>query len=307
MISRYLDSLSAELRVPRRARARILAETRDHLLEAVAAGQSEKEAVEAFGQARQVAARFHEQLASSSARRASARTVLLMGLFVIAMSLAAFGPSNAFPFGIPVFIGAQLAAVSGAITLTRWLRYRREALVPAARLRDIYRTNALTVGTVAVVGLAEVANGLGADKPVFTVGGAALAVAALAASVQVGSAAARAWAVPASATAAEEDVLDDLAAVASRHAPWLVTEVRRLPLAGGWLDLRRHPWRFCIGFAVACGVALAVWHGVVEAGGLATLSGLAKALLAAVAIASIEAVAVIGCFAAFGRFLGIRR
>jgi uncharacterized membrane protein len=306
VISRYLDSLSAELLVPRRARARILAETRDHLLEAVSCGQSESEAVEAFGLASDVAARFHEQLATSSARRASARTVLLMGLFVVAMTLAAFGPSNAFPFGIPVFIGAQLAAVSGAITFARWLRYRREVLIPAARLPDVHRACALTVGTVAVVGVAELANGIGAGKPAFTLGGSVLVAAALAASLEVRRAGARTRVVPASPAGPEEDAVDDLIAVASRYAPRLVSEARRLPLAGGWLDLRRHPWRFCTLFALACGVALAGWHGVVE-GGPPTPASLARALLAAMVIASIEGVAVIACFAAFGRYLGIRR
>src|SRR5262249_56359605 len=61
LISTYLDSLSSELHVPRRARARILAETRDHLEESLAAGRSPAEAVAAFGEPAELAERFHEQ------------------------------------------------------------------------------------------------------------------------------------------------------------------------------------------------------------------------------------------------------
>ena len=60
-------------------------------------------------------------------------------------------------------------------------------------------------------------------------------------------------------------------------------------------------------FAAACGIGLAAWHGVVEAGGPATREHLARAVLAGLVIASVEAVAVLACFAAFGRLLAIRR
>ena len=286
MIATYLDALSAELRVPRRARARILAETRDHLLEAVDAGQTEQDAVAAFGEPREVAARFHEQLASSSARRATGLTLALAITFGVAL-LAAFGSSNSFPFGVIVFIGGQLAAVTGALALVRWLRYRSAPAVPTERLADLYRTGFVTVGAVAVVGLAETVNGL----PI--VGGLMLA-AALAVGLRVRGAAARARVLPQAPS--NEDVVDDVVAV----LPQLASVVK-------WMPLRRDPWRFCLAFAVACGVALAIWHGVVEASGPLDLANFARALLAALVIASIEATAVIACFAAFARPLGIRR
>ena len=286
MIASYLDTLSAELRVPRRARERILAEARDHLLESVAAGQSEQEAVAAFGEPREVAARFHEQLASSSARRATALTVVLALAFGVAL-LAAFGSSNSFPFGVIVFVGAQLAAVTGALALVRWLRYRSAPSVPTERLADLYRTGAVTVGALAVVGLAETVDGM-------PITGGLMLAAALAVGLRVRVAAARARVLPHAAST--EDAVDDVVAV----LPQLAT-------AAKWLPLRRNPWRVCLAFALACGIALAAWHGVVEASGPVTVANAGRALLAALVIASIEASAVIVCFAAFARPLGLRR
>ncbi|HEX6457779.1 MAG TPA: hypothetical protein VF032_02575 [Thermoleophilaceae bacterium] len=305
MISTYLRALSAELEVPARARARILTEVRDHLEEAVAAGRSEAEAVAAFGDAREMALRFHEELASSSARRASAHTALLTLAFGIAMTLAAFGRPNALPVGIVVFVGAQLAGVAGAIAIVRWLRYRSAVLVPAERLADIHRANALTVAVIALVALAEMVNGIGASRPLLAVGGALLLAAALPVGVRVRTAIARAEVVPAAAP--DEDVLDDLVAVGSRYVPRLVSAARDLPALPGWLDLRRNPWRFCIVFAAVCGVGLAGWHAVAEGVGSVAVANVSRELLAGMVIASIEALAVLACFAAFGRFLGIRR
>jgi uncharacterized membrane protein len=290
VIESYLDSLAAELRVPRRTRARILAETRDHLLEDVASGQTEEAAVVAFGDAGDVAARFHEQLASSSARRASAQTVLLALVFGIGMTAAAFGPQASFPFGIVVFIGAQLAAVAAAIAFVRWLRYRSAPQVPVTRLADLYRANALTVGAVAVVALAEIASG----PPGLAIGGGVMLATALAVGARVHAAAARARVL--TLASPQEDALDDLVAV--------------LPQVGsvaGRIPVRRNPWRVCLLFAAVCGLALAAWHGIVEASGPITFANFARALLAGFLIASIETTAVIACFAAFGRLLGIRR
>jgi HAAS len=286
MIGSYVDALSAELRVARRARDRIVAETRDHLVEAVAAGQTEEEAVAAFGEARQLAARFHEQLASSSARRAAGQTALLAIAFGIGVA-AAFGSSNTFALGIVVFVGAQLAAVAGALALVRWLRYRSAPLVPSARLGDLYRTGFVVVGAVAVVGIAEMVNGL-------PIAGGVMLAAALVVGVRVRAAVARARVLPPAPST--EDVLDDVVAVLPQLEP-----------VAKWVPLRRNPWRVCLLFAVACGVALAGWHGVVEAGGPVTFANFGRAMLAGIVIASIEAAAVIACFAAFARPLGIRR
>ena len=298
MITGYLQSLSAELRAPRRARTRILAEVGDHLHEAVAAGQTEREAVEAFGDPHELAARFHEQLASTSARRASVWTGLLVAAFVVGV---VFAPVGGFVSGIVTWVGAQLAVVAAALGLTRWLRYRPEGIVPANRLADLYRANGLVVACVGLVGVAQLADG-------HLVAGAAMLVGSAAATIAVGRSIARARLLPAAAQA-EEDALDDLHALlvlAEQRAPRLSSAVRRAgrgAVGARWFDLRNSPWRFCLFFAAVCGVGLAAQHAVVDGG----VSNIGRGLLAGLIIASIEAAAVVACFAAFGRFLGIRR
>jgi hypothetical protein len=140
----------------------------------------------------------------------------------------------------------------------------------------------------------------------LVVGSAVIVVAAVAVGASVARSIARARAVRVSDSGPSDDALDDLLAVV-RLAPPVLERLTRKALslvsAWSWLDLRGHPWRFCLLVAAACGVALAVQHGVAEGG--ATVAW--RPLVAALAIASIEASAVIACFAAFGRFLGIRR
>ena len=53
--------------------------------------------------------------------------------------------------------------------------------------------------------------------------------------------------------------------------------------------------------------ALALQHGFVDGGLSIRFPSIGRALAAAAIIASIEAAAVVACFAAFGRFLRIRR
>jgi hypothetical protein len=263
VIESYLSRLDAELRVPRRSRARILAEVRDHL--------EEGGAVEAFGDPAELAAQFHEQLASAGARRAGAHTALLMVLLAAGLAAAAF------PVGIVMFFAAQLAAVSGGLGFARWLRYRGG--VPPDRLADIYRANGLTVACVAAVAVAQ-----------SGVIGAVLFAASVATAISIARARARARVVPAQAPT--EDAVDDIAAILP------LGPVRRLGSA-----LRARPWLAAVGFAAACGLALALQHALVEGG----IELGWRQLLAALVIASIEATAVIVCFAAFGRMLGVRR
>ena len=306
MISSYLQSLSAELRAPRRVRTRILAEVGDHLQEAVAAGQTEQEAGETFGDPHELAARFHEQLASTSARRASVWSGLLVAAFVVGV---AFAPVGGFASGLVTWVGAQLAVLAAALGLARWLRYRAEGIVPANRLADLYRANGLVVACVGLVGLAQLVDG-------HLVAGAAMLAGSAAATIAVGRSISRARLVGAAAPA-EEDALDDLHALlvlAEQRAPRLSSAVKRAgrdaisaPLVGRWFNLRRSPWRFCLLFDAACGVALALQHGFADGGLSIRFPSIGRALAAAAIIASIEAAAVVACFAAFGRFLGIRR
>jgi uncharacterized membrane protein len=58
MIEAYLRQLDSVLDVPRRLRARILDETRDHLLEMVETGLSEQQAVEASARPMRLRATF---------------------------------------------------------------------------------------------------------------------------------------------------------------------------------------------------------------------------------------------------------
>jgi HAAS domain-containing protein len=323
-IERYLQALDAQLQVPRRNRRRILAEARDHLEEAAASG-TEQLAVCCFGEPREVAARFHEQVAGSSASRASVRTVALMLAFLVAAALAARGRLNTFPFGLVVFLAGQVAVVASAIGAARWLRYRHEGWIPPERLADAYRANGLAVACVALAAAAELANALTHSWAAgYAIGAGVVLCASLFAGWSVLGAVARARAI-AAAGAPAEDALDDMLAVgrvalasAERRLPTLSRLARiaesavreaeeRAPQLTRWLDLRRSPWRFCAIFAAACGLALAAGHGVTDGGGALTLQNAGRAVAGGLMIAGIEATAVLLAFAAFGRFLGIRR
>jgi hypothetical protein len=327
VISHYLDSLDAELRVPRRQRERILSEARDHLHEAVAASlatgiaanEAHARAIESFGSPRELAAGFHEQLASSSAHRAAARTALFVAAV---LALAAVGSGSAasdFPYGVFVFVGVQVAALAAALGLVRSLRYRAGGAIPADRLPDVYRANALAVS---LAGIAALALGIGAraDTDLAVAAAVLVALSALAArSVAASYSRAR---VVGPAGRPGDDALDDLREVlllafgeARERAPRAAAAAERVGVAGArlvreraaWLDLRRRPWRFCAAFAAVCGVALAAQHAFADGGVSLHFASLGGALLASLVIATAEAAAVIASFAAFGRFLGIRR
>jgi HAAS domain-containing protein len=338
MVSRHLESLDRELRLPPRARRRIVAEARDHLHQAVAAGlerglspeDAERAAVAGFGDPRELAAAFHEQSAVASASRASSRTSALLGVFLVAGLFAGGGRLNHFPYGVVVWIAAQVAVVSGAIAAARWLRYRGAtgSAIPAARLGDSYRANVLTIACVAVAALAEGVDALthGSSWPAgYAIGSAVLLAGAAAVGLLVARAGARARLVTLAEPPQPEGALDDLLAVSRmaltaaerrvpaisasrRRAEHAVAAVRgRAPRLALWLDLRRSPWRFCAIFALACGLALAAAHGITDGGGPLTLSNAARALSGGLVLMAIEGTAVVLGFAAFGRFLGIRR
>src|SRR5262249_54001094 len=139
VIESYLHRLQGELRVPRRLRARILDETRDHLLELVEGGMTEEEAVRSVGAADAIAREFHEQLAGVGARRSSALSGVLL---VVLAAVAVFTPPTWW-FGAIAFFAGQVALVAGVLALARSLRYRDA--VPASAVRDIYKANAVTL------------------------------------------------------------------------------------------------------------------------------------------------------------------
>jgi HAAS domain-containing protein len=281
VIETYLRALDAELSVPRRQRARILAEVEDHLRESGSVGS--------FGDPRELAAHFHEQLASAGARRASWRTALLVALF----AAVAVIPASDFPYGLLVLFGGQLALVACALGLARALRYRGAEGVPAERLADVYRANGLAVACVGIGGLS-----LAIDAPNTADAGLAGAtlIAAAVAGWSVARSVARARMVP-PAGPPDDDAYDDLLAL----LPPLP------PLARVAAVARRHPWWLCATFAAACGAALAASHAISDGGFSLQPADVGHELLAGLVIAAIEATAVALCFATFGRFLGIRR
>ena len=279
MIEPYLRELGASLHVPRRLRTRILDETRDHLLALVESGMSEDDAVRSFGAPDALAHEFHEQLAGTSARRASAVSgVLLVVLGVVALSTPATPADTAI-----AFFAAQVALVAGVLALARSLRYR--GAVPPSALRDTYRANAVTLACLAIVAVSF----SGA-----TVVRAALAVATIAATVALAQSVARARRVP--ARDPEGDAFDDLLAFAPPPLE------RPALLAAKWI--RRHIWLFCALFATACGLAVGFGHIVTDGGFSGDALRTSRAILL---LAAIEGGGVVLGFVALGGVLGIRR
>jgi HAAS domain-containing protein len=318
VIEAYLHELAGRLDVPTRTRARILAEVRDHLMESAAhhsegglpPREAEERAVDAFGPPAELAHDFHLQLASNSARRSSLLTAVALACSLLLLALIGSGPlsdhapwTSAGLYGLVSFFAAQVAVVAGAIGIARWVRYRHEALFPAERLEDTRRANAVALACTTAIMLAQAvglllhAGSLGDSgwTIVLTAATAALAVVALGGVAALLRALARSR--PVAVTDPErDDALADLLAAG------------RLEVAlPGWIDLRAHPWRFCLLFAASCGIAVAAGHALLD-GGFATVTwaAIGRMLLAALVLAAIEGAAVVTAFASLGRFLRIR-
>jgi hypothetical protein len=305
VIDAYLRELAGCLEVPARTRARIVAEARDHLLES-AARHGEEQAVESFGPPAELARDFHLQLASTSARRSSALTAVALACALVLLALIGSGPlgdhapwTNAGLYGLVSFFAAQVAVVAGAIGIARWARYRNDPLFPPERLEDTHRANAVALGCIEAIVLSQAVGvvihaGSAGDSGwtiALTVATAGLAVVTLAGIAGLVRALARSR--PVTVTDQErDDALADLLAAA-----------RLSVLLPEWIDLRTHPWRFCLLFASACGIAAAAGHALLD-GGIAPIT--ARLLLAGLAIATIEGAAVVLAFAALGGFLRIR-
>ena len=118
MIEAYLEELDRELRARRAPRRRFLAEARDHLSAAAAELGDERAAVERFGAAATVAARYAEAAAETRGRRSL--TMLLLAFGTYAAAAVAFaataGPEFAdFPQGAPT--QAALVAAGAALVV----------------------------------------------------------------------------------------------------------------------------------------------------------------------------------------------
>jgi hypothetical protein len=277
MIAAYLKELDRELRLPRRARRRVLAEAADHLHEAAAAyvaegmpaDDAEWAAVAAFGPARPLARRFADELATRAVARAGWATAVAAIAFGLFFGLTARGG----PIG---FFTVQVAFVAGLATLIRLLRHHGDIAVPAAKLRLIQRGSALALGCAAV-GLAA-----GPSLAGGVVGAAVLVAAVVVTRAQARAVAARAFAGEEPA----EDLVDDLRALAARYGV-------RLPRV-------RLGWPVAALVALGCGLLAAAGHAQ-EFGGTITW----RALLASAIIVGAEALMVLLGYALFARWLGL--
>lgn len=298
----YLSALDAELRrarVPGPQRRRILAEARDHLLEAGDDGP------EQFGDPRALAESFAADSASTSARGASltlaaavAVTLALWG--AIALDVRSHPWLNDFPGALVAALAVQVAAVAAFISVVRTVRYRGRA-VPPAGLPLLARTNAVAAATLAlglaVTALAE-ANHLVLSRagPWELAIAAALGAACLLTVTAAAASARAAYRAQAVSQGGGEDIVDDLATLGTealdRLPPRLATPVRRA-VTSPWLDLRGHPWRFCATLSACFFIAL---------GAVGLVRGEPSP-----AVGVVEALAIFAGFATFGRLLGLRR
>jgi hypothetical protein len=302
VIEQYLAVLGRALResgVEGRVADRVLAESRDHLLE-LAEEQGEQEALARFGEARALAQQVAAQLATTRTRRATYGSFAALALAAVGYlgCLAAIDLGGGSPdifdgqiaalgvlAGIGTFVFPQIALVAGSLALLRALRLRRGEALPAAELQVMRSRSAvalgagwLTIGSWALFAI-DFRNASPLDPWVAPT---MLAVCgALAIPLAAGSAALVRSAKPKAPPGSAGDVFDDLSPV---------FRLRLLrPLPG-------HPWLFA-GLFAACvglfGVALG-WVAEGDPG-----SGLVRG--------AFEGLAVLICFATLGRRLALRR
>jgi hypothetical protein len=297
---KLLDELAtrlAALGIRGSAADRVLAEARDHL----ETGGDDADAVRRFGDVDEIARLVAAELATTRTRSSTfvAFSVLaaagLVSFALLALVPAAGGWPDLFaghvdalgPFaGIALALLPQISLVSGVLALLAALRLRHADVANAAQLRLLRRRSAVALATGAgtMAMLATFALNLEGELAAWwtstTIALSALLIVALAgASVRV----ARSAAPVASPGGDAGDVFDDFDPVL-RWAP-----VRRL-------QLPEHPWRFAGLCAAAVGIVglVAGWYAEGDPG-----SGLVRGIF--------EAVALLVCFAALGRFLGLRR
>jgi hypothetical protein len=302
VIERYLTVLARALKesgVEGRAADRVLAESRDHLLD-LAQEADEEEAMARFGDARALAQQVAAQLATTRTRAAtygSFGALALVGAGYLGV-FAAVNLGGGWPdifdgqlaalgvlAGIGTFVFPQVALVAGCLALLRALRLRRGGALVAAELRVMRSRSAvalvagwLTMGSWAVfaVDFRNAAPLASWVAPTILAICGALAIPLGAASIALlRSAGPQAPAGPAG------DVFDDLAPV------FRLRPLRPLP---------GHPWRFAVLFAACVGLlgfALG-WTAEGDPG-----NGVFRG--------AFEALAVLICFTALGRRLALRR
>ena len=284
MTERYLRELRAELAevgIRGSRRRRILAETADHLQET---GDPNS-----FGEARLVAARFADELATNGARRTA-----LFSFFALAPAALGYafllglnrpGPditsAKTLPLGITaalvIALAPQVSFAAGLLAIALVWRLRTGPVAPAAAISLLHRRVAvsLAAGAATLAGVAVYAIEYSRGLPAWWTTLAFAVTATATVPVAVAAAAlGRTARLRARAAGPAGDVFDDLEPI-----------LERVPL-----QLRGRPWLFCLLFAAA--VAVAAFAG----------GGLDEGPRNAVA----EFAAICCGFAVLGRFLGLR-
>jgi len=281
VIDRYLEALDLELvavGIPRRLRRRILAESEDHL-------RSDDGARDRFGRPAEVANAFAAELGARASRRAAVGAFAALGVAgavyavsFVGASFAGHPPPDTWPLLallalVSVIVAPQVSFVAGSLALVRVLR-RREPVLPSAELTVINRRTviALVFGLVTMVALGVLAFELRNDSAgwwvAFTLAGVAVAAPVLVLAALPTAAAAR---LRPRVDGAPGDVFDDLGFG------------------------RTDPWRFARRVAFGLGLVVFLTAAVQGDPFDGALNGTAEAL------------ACLAGFAAFGRYLGLRR
>jgi hypothetical protein len=281
VIDRYLEALDLELvalGIPRRLRQRILAESEDHL-------RSDDGALDRFGAPAEVANAFAAELGARASRRAAVGAFAALGVAgavyavcFVGASLAGHPPPDTWPLVaqfalVAVIVAPQVSFVAGSLALVRVLR-RREPILASAELTVINRRTgvALVFGLVTMVALGMVVFELRNDSAgwwvAFTLAGVAVAAPLLVFAALQAAIAAR---LRPRVAGAPGDVFDDLGFG------------------------RTDPWRFARRVAIGLGLVVFLAAAVQGDPFDGALNG------------SAEALACLTGFAAFGRYLGLRR
>jgi len=284
VIEEYLRELGRELSavgIRGRLRARILAESEDHL-------RSDLDGAARFGCPSVVANEFASELGARAARRAAIGAFVALGIagavYAVSFVGASFAhqpapdewPPAAVLALVVVIFAPQVAFVAGSLALVRSLR-RRERVLPTAELRVINRRTgvALTAGLATMAALAliafELRNVADGWWVAFTLAGSTAAAILLVLAAVPTAGAAR---LHPRVVGEAGDVFDDL---------------------GGLHRYRSDPWRFAR--HVAFGVGVAVWLAAIVQGD--PIDGAIQGFA--------EALACLGGFAVLGRFLGLQR
>jgi len=302
VIEQYLTVLGRALKasgVEGRAADRVLAESRDHLLE-LARENGEQEALSRFGDARALAEQVAAQLATSRTRRATFGAFAALALtgagylgFFAVVNLGGGWPDIfdgrdavlGLLSGIGMFVFPQVGFVAGCLAMVRALRLRRGEALPADEL-SVMRSRAavaLGAGWLSIGSWASYAVQFGSAAPLASwVAPTILGICGvLAIPLALGSFALVRSAGPQAPPGPAGDVFDDLSPV------FQLGPLRTFP---------GHPWRLALLSATSIGLlAFALgWTAEGDPG-----SGIARG--------AFEGLAVLICFAALGRRLALRR